>query len=248
MKKYLILSAFVLFLMVSTSGAIFAAGTPSVKIMSPVTGSSLETGDVDLTWSSKNISSDTTLSIMLIHKDMKVRTIRTKNDGNEKIQLPLPGQYTVKIVNNGVVENPTVYDKATYFANTPNNEASCSQKGKSSVTVLSPNGGQLYEQGQEIDVLWSSCNILPSTLMVVDFIALNKNGTTFTKYMKTSPNTGSTRIKLPTFEELPKKINEGPLFMIKVRRIDGEVVRDFSDGYFSIINDMPVYGPIDIDL
>jgi len=232
MKKIIISGFFIVALMASS--LVYAVENPTVKVISP-TAYNTETGEIEVLWSSKNLPSEAKLSFIVTHKLFSINTIQTKNDGKEVISLPFPGRYDIQIVNNGVKKDPLVYDKFSLYARLPNNDVSCGNEWRPSVRVLSPNGGQAFVEGQEVEVTWSTCNLLPSTFMAVDIVGYNLNGTTFTKYMKMVPNTGSTTITLPDFADMPVTIKEGDIFRIKVRDIsNGEKTRDYSDDTFTV--------------
>lgn len=218
----------------TVSSIVYAVENPIIKVTSP-TKYFAETGEMEVTWTSKNLPPEAKLSFIVTHKLFSINTIQTKNDGKETIPLPFPGRYDIQIVNNGVKNDPLVYATFSLYASLPNNDASCGEEVRPSVTVLAPNGGQTFVQGQEVEVTWSTCNLLPSTFMAIDFVGYNQNGTTFTKYMKMVPNTGSATITLPEFADMPITVKEGDRFRIKVRDIsNGEKTRDYSDTTFTL--------------
>jgi peptidoglycan hydrolase-like protein with peptidoglycan-binding domain len=64
-----------------------------------------------------------------------------------------------------------------------------------SITVLSPNGGQVYQSGQQITVTWSTtCN---ATLNDQVMIIMKSTQTSFGAEIATVPNTGTATITLP---------------------------------------------------
>ena len=54
--------------------------------------------------------------------------------------------------------------------------AGCASTSAPSITVLSPNGGELYTGGQQFTVKWKSCNIPSSTLLEVNIFGGNVMG------------------------------------------------------------------------
>lgn len=235
MKKIALFSFFIVAFTVS--GFVNANDNPSIKITSPKSFNT-ETGEIEIEWSSKNLPPERQLSFIIEHDLFSINTIQTNNDGKETLPLPFPGRYNIQIVNNGVRRDPIVYRSFSVFVRMPNNPVSCGDTWRPSVDLITPNGGESFTEGQSVEIVWSTCNLLPSTFMAVDLIGYNTNGTTFTKYLAMVPNTGTATVSLPTFDEMPNKIKEGDTFRIKIRDIsNGEKTRDFSDSTFTLLEE-----------
>jgi hypothetical protein len=63
------------------------------------------------------------------------------------------------------------------------------------ITVLSPNGGEIYQSGQQITVTWNTCGATASDQVM---IIMKSTQTAFGAEIATVPNTGSASITLPT--------------------------------------------------
>jgi len=104
-------------------------------------------------------------------------------------------------------------------------EASCMPSSPSSITVLSPNGGEVYTAGQEITVKWESCNVSQTSQVIV---ALHQNGgwENVTNLTISIDNDGVEVFTLPD-------ITVGS-YKIRVGFASGTVAQDFSDNLFTI--------------
>ena len=71
----------------------------------------------------------------------------------------------------------------------------CVSTASPSITVLSPNGGEVYQVGQKIKVTWGTCNTFASDQVM---IVLKSTQTSFGAEITTVPNTGTATIILPT--------------------------------------------------
>ena len=69
----------------------------------------------------------------------------------------------------------------------------CTSSSAPSITVLSPNGGEVYQSGQQITVKWKSCNGTENQVMIV--LRSSQGGA---REITTVPDTGSASIALPT--------------------------------------------------
>ncbi len=101
------------------------------------------------------------------------------------------------------------------------------------VTVLSPNGGEKYSEGQEVEVTWSTCNISSETLMKIDIVSLNGPTAKNKTVVVSTPNDGSEVLMLPT-ADVWSEIAKDRAFKVRVTKMTGPKVNDLSDGNFSI--------------
>ena len=71
---------------------------------------------------------------------------------------------------------------------------SCAPTDPASITVLSPNGGEVYTSGQNITVTWHSCNGTDPQVTIV----LKSTQSLYGAEIATVPDTGTATIALPT--------------------------------------------------
>lgn len=109
-----------------------------------------------------------------------------------------------------------------------------------SVAVVSPNGTEFYKPGSSIPAIqWKTCNISSSSssLMAIDLVMTNTNGTTTTRTLNTSTvNDGAESVTLPTIATWPQMVY-GNNFKIVVRQrvfLGTTAYQDQSDQNFTI--------------
>lgn len=91
------------------------------------------------------------------------------------------------------------------------------------IVVLSPNGGEYWERGNNYDITWLSDNV-PGNLM----IELYKGGVSYDTIVNNTPNTGQYNYTVPLF--LPHADD----YQVKITSLDNLQVFDLSDDYFMI--------------
>jgi Tfp pilus assembly protein PilV len=96
-----------------------------------------------------------------------------QNDVSSTIDTNVPVQNTTKVSN-----IPSTQVSATI--NTAPQQTECNSKSPSSIKVLSPNGGEAYQAGQQISVKWQSCN-------VPNYIGVILNNTNATNWHQGNP-------------------------------------------------------------
>lgn len=90
---------------------------------------------------------------------------KTKAPSQENVGVnnyqPVEQNYTPPTTNNN---NPPQQQTPP-----PNNtqQASCNSNSPSTIKVLSPNGGEVYQAGQQITVKWKSCNVTPNSIGII---------------------------------------------------------------------------------
>ncbi len=109
---------------------------------------------------------------------------------------------------------------------------------KPTLTVVSPNGGEQYQPGQQVTVTWKSCALAASEKVVVDLFTKTSTGSTTTLVLSTGTNDGTEVVTLPTTLSMDRY---GANFKINVRHVPSvkqpagtPIVQDQSDQYFSI--------------
>jgi len=50
---------------------------------------------------------------------------------------------------------------------TPPQQVGCNSSSPSTIKVLSPNGGEVYQAGQQITVKWKNCNVTPNSIGII---------------------------------------------------------------------------------
>lgn len=102
------------------------------------------------------------------------------------------------------------------------------------VTVLAPNGGESFTEGQSIEVTWDTCNIPASEMVKIDLLVFRTGASTKEKVLSAStPNDGAEVFTLPTSLSWGE-IARGEGYMVRVQRIIGPKVRDNSNANFTI--------------
>ena len=107
------------------------------------------------------------------------------------------------------------------------------------IKVLSPNGGEIYQAGQQITVTWSTCN--PNSNQAYILVVLRSIPSDMgTKEIGWYPNTGTANITLPTTGGLNNLLTSGKYYKISLELGDGGMGRivptDDSDNLFTINN------------
>lgn len=103
----------------------------------------------------------------------------------------------------------------------------------SHITVLSPNGGEVYESGQKIEVKWSSVEISDNSNVLIRLADVDSDGFITSQYqdlISSTPNDGKEFISLPA-------IVGKAYYRIQVRQINTET-SDFSDNFFTVSSDV----------
>ena len=73
----------------------------------------------------------------------------------------------------------------------------CQQGGPASLKIVSPNGGQIYQAGQQITISWASCNISPANQAVRVDLDMPSLNSAFA-LTQVPVNNGSVTVTLPT--------------------------------------------------
>jgi Putative peptidoglycan binding domain len=105
---------------------------------------------------------------------------------------------------------------------------------QSSITVTSPNGGEIFNTGNTVNISWTSKNISTSTMVIIELSFLDNDGAyapgrnILDLISEQTPNIGSYRWTIPEFYSTG--VNPGS-FTVKV---SAPGVTDSSDGVFTI--------------
>ncbi len=113
---------------------------------------------------------------------------------------------------------------------------SCLPTSLPSVKIISPNGGEVYNAGQNITVKWETCNIPATTSAKVGIMPVSyQGGTILVSTGAVVPNTGSMNITLPTTATVPNLIS-GSYYKFHIDFPSLAIYGDDSDNNFSIIS------------
>ncbi len=80
-------------------------------------------------------------------------------------------------------------------------KSSCKANSSPSITLISPNGGEKYKPGQQIEVKWKSCNFSKKDKNVQIYLSSKGSGD---KLLLNTPNDGTEIITLPPEDDFTK--------------------------------------------
>ena len=111
---------------------------------------------------------------------------------------------------------------------------------QSSLSVISPNGGEMWKVGETHNITWSAKNALPSAYVIISLNSMQ--GATSTTLISSTTNSGSYSWTIPSILQNITPLNGGNVYKVNVSVIDttGKKLYDSSDNYFSITNDSTV--------
>lgn len=118
-----------------------------------------------------------------------------------------------------------------------------------SITVLSPNGGEVYHVGQTITVKWKSCNLPSNDLVNINLMrSSNVHVVTTPDASNQFPiGNGSAQITVTATGVYPNTVQYGNVYKILINAIEpssrdaGKVdAQDWSDNYFTINGPTPL--------
>ncbi len=121
-----------------------------------------------------------------------------------------------------------------------------------SITVLSPNGGEVYKRGQQINIKWESKNIEKVKIILSKPEPLNSGVIGARSYIigDVSANQNQFNWTIPINSNIISNWPSGKIleipgtdFKINVVKYDEVDIGDTSDGDFSIINDITAFCP-----
>lgn len=116
-------------------------------------------------------------------------------------------------------------------------KADCNPGDAPSITVISPNGGEVYNAGDEINVTWTSCNIVGNILEINLDDSQGWGGGEGLTFNKQISNNGTYTATLPTSSEITAAdASFGKYFTIEIAGEDynGNIIKDSSDNTFTI--------------
>lgn len=132
------------------------------------------------------------------------------------------------------------------------NTSGCTTTSSPSITLLSPNGGEIYKSGQKITVKWKSCNVASDNIniMVIKHNssapyqqkeeAHSDTGLSLGNYNRT--NDGTEEVTLPS--SMNAVVTSGQHYFISITGLvesaRAVTVKDYSDGLFTINRPTPL--------
>ncbi len=231
----------------------------SLTVTSPSTGSIYQVGQqITINWTSTGYGPNSILAIDLVkvnpdtsHTNTFLMSVSNlANDGTETLTIPT----NVPAASNYGI-HMSIYDPATtlwqdafspgMFTILTSPTTSCTLTSPPSIKVLSPNGGEVYQAGQQITVSWSSCNISASDLVdiVVQHHFPQGGGIGGANYSANlNPNGGGTINDGTEIVILPTQYSGRPfgtyfkILVIKHPYSVTNTINDISDNLFTINN------------
>lgn len=147
--------------------------TPAISFFSPLSNAQwLANSDHTVVWIMNNnsIQPSDWITIRLLTSDNRLATglmnIQAVNDGNEPVNLSrVPsGKYYFQII------GPTNYAKPQSF----DSDIFTIINEKSSITIISPNGGETFQRGQTHQIRWNSNNVRTDQAMQITLANINQ--------------------------------------------------------------------------
>lgn len=121
--------------------------------------------------------------------------------------------------------------------NIQNPQTGCNANSGPSITVFSPNGGEVYFAGQNINVKWKSCNLSTEEGMAIDIFNMNDQLSGNCPLVGPTLNDGSETVNLSVYSCNLFNFQPGNNFKLRVYQLNsqpGTVVQDFSNNNFTI--------------
>ena len=118
-----------------------------------------------------------------------------------------------------------------------NSQNGCNPSDPKSITVISPNGGEIYSSGQQISVKWKSCNIPTNENMAIDLFNANDPSSGNCPLISPTPNDGNETVNLSVYSCRYLNFQSGNNFKLRVYQLNspiGTTIQDFSNSNFTI--------------
>lgn len=160
-----------------------AGSAPQIMVTSPNGGESYEVGaQIEVTWETCNIPASAPIYITMGasangqgHTFLTTGGTGTPNDGSEMFTLPesyTAGTYYVSVFRSA----PNYLRDFSDASFAIEEELVCAPGSEPWVKVLSPNGGETYTNGQQVNVTWDTCNVPDGSPITIHLIYLNPTG------------------------------------------------------------------------
>lgn len=164
------------------------------------------------------------------------------NQPTQSISVTIPASYKVNLSHKYKIEIcvNNICDKSdgTFKITKTSVDSACPIAGPLTLPypylkVISPNGGEAYQAGQKIEVIWSSCFVQPTMSNIV--ISLHQNG----EWDNVVYLTNATLNDGKEIFTIPSSIQSGK-YKIRVGSSWATIGQDFSDNLFTITSSIPV--------
>ncbi len=118
----------------------------------------------------------------------------------------------------------------------------CNPFSAPSITVLAPNGGEVFIENDQAIIKWTSCNIPTNAVLRIDLLMTTPLGT-LTYNLDQTTNSGVESVIIPGTSSWPNLIY-GTNFKVLIKKLSSTTlsqspVSDTSDNLFTIIQDLP---------
>lgn len=153
------------------------------------------------------------------------------------VTTPTPASSALPVVNVGTSPTPRqICIRSGRFMSAP------------SITVTSPNGGEVYQPGQQTTVTWTSCNVPASTPINITLNYYANGGLAGSNILSTTVNSGTQIVTLPNavLFQTGGALQYGANFRIFVSTGSTQLpipTSDISDNLFSITANQMVVSP-----
>jgi peptidoglycan hydrolase-like protein with peptidoglycan-binding domain len=232
----------------------------SIAVVSP-NGNEVYNGgqQTNVTWTSSNIASNAQVSItlqILNANNVSLGTVgvgTSVNDGQETVTLPtiafiqqfnpglfgtaVPGRHFKMLIGANDVNGQYVYDFSNDFFSI--------NQPSSVFTITSPNGNEMYNEGQQVNVTWTSSNVPTNKAVNITLQVLNANNVSLGSIGigNSATNDGQETVTMPTMAFLQQSnptlfgtVVPGRHFKILGGTYDAsnQFIYDYSNDFFSI--------------
>ncbi|MCX6754669.1 MAG: peptidoglycan-binding domain-containing protein [Candidatus Nomurabacteria bacterium] len=213
-----------------------------IKSLTPVSGGTyFSNSELNVTWSTNGFAATELVNIAIAGPNGTYPfSISTVNDGNETIFIPS--------VTNGTYEFVLKINSYHAASNEFNINLVAPTTTTPSIKVLAPNGGEIYQTGQQVVVKWETHNCT-GNITEINLIPIDMQGGSGVTFVKDIPNTGSYTVTLPTAQDgISSHYSFGNNFKMQVM-IGGSQsnneVTDSSDNLFTI--SIPIITPVETE-
>jgi hypothetical protein len=192
-----------------------------IKVTSPNGGENLTLGDIhNITWESSNLSG--TLIITLWKDGTIVGLIAGDIDHSSNSYSWTVGEYTVGTASAGSGYTVKIEETGTIISDSSDTSFTISESQTSSITVISPNGGEKLEAGSVQTIIWTSTGIVENVKIEYS----TNNGSSWSTITSYTANDGSYSWTVPNVFSSQ--------CLIKISEVSGGFPYDTSDAVFSI--------------
>ena len=198
------------------SDAFFTLSSPTITVTSPNGGENWYLGSThNITWSTSCAGSY--VKIELYKSDIYYKTISSSTSNDGSYSWSIPSSYTASIyykIKITDTSNSSTYDYSnSYF-----------KLSKPTITITSPNGGEIWELGSTHNITWTSSGTSDYVK-----IELHKGGSYITISSSTY-NDGNYSWTIPSFYGASSN------YSINIKDLNNSSWYDYSNGYFTLFS------------